>query len=368
MQKAKVYAVVGSNIEQLGTELERKCKETAAATETEWHKTGKAPGLLIWRVENFKVVPVPPKTYGLFFEGDSYIVLNTHGRPGSFLYDVHFWLGDSTTLDEAGTAVYKTIELDTYLKDVPVQHREVQGHESPLFLSYFPNGVRILEGGVASGFQHVSPTEYKPRLLQLKGRRTVRAQQVPLSRDSLNSGDVFILDNGLTLYQWNGSKSSGQERIKAAQLCRAIDDEREGKPRVVVMEENDNDPEKADFWALLGGFGPVKSAEAGGHDDEAPKAPKKLFKLSDASGRLEFTELASGTVRKNLLNNDDVFLFDTGAELFVWVGKGASQQEKARGMAYAQDYVKRYNRPDYLPITRLFQGGENEVWEASFDH
>ncbi len=201
-----------------------------------------------------------------------------------------------TTQDEAGTAVYKTIELDTYLKDVPVQHREVQGHESPLFLSYFPNGVRILEGGVASGFQHVSPTEYKvrpsarclssvylffiffnkgltffttnqPRLLQLKGRRTVRAQQVPLSRDSLNSGDVFILgalrrpcflhrsscslltlvlmlmvigggchpDNGLVLYQWNGSKSSGQERIKAAQLCRAIDDEREGKPRVVVM-------------------------------------------------------------------------------------------------------------------------------------
>ncbi len=35
-------------------------------------------------------------------------------------------------------------------------------------------------------------------------------------------------------------------------------------------------------------------------------------------------------MRKNLLNNDDVFLFDTGAELFVWVGKGASQQEKAR--------------------------------------
>jgi len=30
--------------------------------------------------------------------------------------------------------------------------------------------------------------------------------------------------------------------------------------------------------------------------------------------------------------------------------------------------VKRYNRPDYLPITRIFQGGENEVWEASFDH
>jgi hypothetical protein len=35
MQKAKVYAVVGSNIEQLGSELERQCKETSAATESE---------------------------------------------------------------------------------------------------------------------------------------------------------------------------------------------------------------------------------------------------------------------------------------------------------------------------------------------
>ena len=39
--------------------------------------------------------------------------------------------------DEYGTAAYKTVELDTYLKDVPIQHREVQGHESDLFKSYF---------------------------------------------------------------------------------------------------------------------------------------------------------------------------------------------------------------------------------------
>jgi gelsolin len=53
----------------------------------QWHKTGKAPGLLIWRVENFKVVPVPPKTYGLFFEGDSYIVLNVHRTPYFFYFN-----------------------------------------------------------------------------------------------------------------------------------------------------------------------------------------------------------------------------------------------------------------------------------------
>jgi len=43
--------------------------------------------------------------------------------------------------DEYGTAAYKTVELDTFLDDKPVQHRECEGHESDLFLSYFPEGV-----------------------------------------------------------------------------------------------------------------------------------------------------------------------------------------------------------------------------------
>jgi gelsolin len=366
MQKAKAIQVVGTNIDNLGSELEISCKETAANTEAEWHKTGKEAGLLIWRVENFKVVPVPPQTYGQFFEGDSYIILSTTGGPGHFKYELHFWLGNNTSIDEAGTAVYKTVELDTYLHRAAPQHREVQGHESDLFLSYFPNGLRILSGGIESGFHHVKPAEYKPRLLQVKGKANkVRFWEVPLQRDSLNSGDVFILDDGLTLYQWNGAKSNHFERLKATQLTHGIISERDGKPNVVILDESD---QNEDFWKHLGGYGPVKSADEGGADDAAAPFVKKLYKLSDASGTLTFTEVASGTIHKSALNSDDVFIYDAGIEIFVWIGKGASPQEKAKGMGFAQDYIKEHNRPEHLPITRLHQGSENETWDLAFDN
>lgn len=113
------------------------------------------------------------------------------------------------------------MELDTLLGDQPVQHREVEGHESPLFLSYFKEagGIRILEGGVDSGFNQIKPEEYGTRLLWVKGRKNVRVVQVPMHTSSLNSGDVFILDEGLTLTQWNGKDSGKDERMKVRWVC-----------------------------------------------------------------------------------------------------------------------------------------------------
>ena len=53
----------------------------------------------------------------------------TYTNPGEddLEYDVHFWIGKYSTQDEYGTAAYKTVELDTFLDDKPIQHREVQG-------------------------------------------------------------------------------------------------------------------------------------------------------------------------------------------------------------------------------------------------
>lgn len=53
------------------------------------------------------------------------------------------------------------------------------------------------QGGVASGFKHVVTNEVVvQRVFQVKGRRSVRATEVPVSWDSFNQGDCFIVDLG----------------------------------------------------------------------------------------------------------------------------------------------------------------------------
>jgi len=346
--------------------LDKKVREAASNHEPSWAAAGKAPGIQIWRIEQFHVKPIVPQTYGTFYSGDSYIVLKTNKKPDgdALSWDVHFWLGTSTTQDEAGTAAYKTVELDDHLHGAPVQHREVQGYESSQFLSYFPKGIRILEGGAESGFHHVKPEEYKHRLLHFKGKKHVRVTEVEFSYKSLNSGDVFILDAGVKLIQWNGSASSGLERNKAAQLAESIEEERNGHAKLTVISEGDKD--SAEFFTLLGGEGPIASAAAGGSDLEADhdaSGLKKLFRVHEEGGKWNFKQVSEGAkIHKADLDSSDVFILDSGVEVVAWIGAKASVEERKHSLQYAQEYVTAHGKPPHTPVARILEGHENEIW------
>jgi len=372
MLKKEVFNIEDSNVAGLGSDIDKKCREAAAATEKAWANAGKKPGMQIWRIEKFKVKAskTPP---GTFYKDDSYICLNTYQVPDSekLAWDIHFWLGETTSQDEAGTAAYKTVELDDFLGGEPVQHREVCGHESSMFLSYFADcgGIRLLEGGVESGFNHVKPEEYRPRLLHLKGRKNIRITEVPIEFSSMNSGDVFILDNGFDIYQWQGKKAGKNEKARAGQLCRAIDDERKGKPEVHVITQGDSDEKEffEKFFPDGAGYEGKISDETGDDEDWEKQSEKRLFQLSNASGKMECKMVAEGRVQKSLLDSNDVFIFDMGNEVFVWVGKGANKEERAASMQSAQNYLKDFKRPSFLPLTKILEGGANETFNSSFD-
>ncbi|KAI8807002.1 hypothetical protein BJ742DRAFT_814096 [Cladochytrium replicatum] len=367
LTKSRPLDLADSNIANLGSDLEKKVRLEASEKEEQWHGVGKAPGLNIWRIESFKVVPYPKESYGCFFAGDAFIILHTWKDPeGDKLnHDIHFWLGLECSQDEAGTAAYKTVELDDYLGTTPVQYREVQGAESSKFLSYFKH-FRVEQGGVKSGFTHVKPEEYRPRLLHITNNSgTLVIREVPLSSNSLNSGDVFVLDKGLDLYQWNGSKASGIEKVKAAEFVRKLDDDRKGLAKVTVFEETDL---AAAFWDGLGGKGHVKSPEEAAKEKPSlPPFVKTLYRLSDASGRHEFTQEAQGTITRAHFKSEDVFIFDSGKEVYTWAGSKSTRTEKISALHYAVEYLTKHARPLTLPIVRVIEGSEGPDFLKNLD-
>nr|XP_042129415.1 macrophage-capping protein isoform X1 [Peromyscus maniculatus bairdii]XP_042129416.1 macrophage-capping protein isoform X1 [Peromyscus maniculatus bairdii] len=208
------------------------------------------PGLHIWRVEKLKPVPIARENHGIFFSGDSYLVLHNGPEEASHL---HLWIGQQSSRDEQGACAVLAVHLNTLLGERPVQHREVQGNESDLFMSYFPRGLKYQEGGVESAFHKTTsgttPAAIK-KLYQVKGKKNIRATERALSWDSFNTGDCFILDLGQNIFTWCGGKSNILERNKARDLALAIrDSERQGKAQVEIITDGE---EPAEMIQVLG--------------------------------------------------------------------------------------------------------------------
>ncbi|RUS80307.1 hypothetical protein EGW08_011945 [Elysia chlorotica] len=359
--KAKKYDWKDSNMALFGSDTEKQVKKESAESEPAWKNAGQAPGLQIWRIVKFKVTHQPQDEYGKFFSGDSYIILNTYKEEGNeqLLHDVHFWIGQYSTQDEYGTAAYKTVELDTLLDDVPVQHREVMGHESALFKSYFPS-IQLLKGGADTGFRHVKPEEYKPRLLRVKGdRRNVTVTEVAMKRSTVTSDDVFILDKGLEIYQWNGANCNKDEKYKAVQFLQGIKSERGGKCSVEAFDEADGG---SAFYAHMGEDEDDADDDDSEFEDE-DQTPE-LHRLSDAGGSLEFEKVKEGRIFRDDLDSKDVFVLDQKSELFIWIGKGASTDEKKNAMGYAHQFLQTTNHP-LIPVSVVKEGQENANFKSA---
>jgi gelsolin len=356
--KPKKYDWKDSNLALFGSDTEKQVKKESADAEPAWKGAGKAVGLKIWRIVNFKVTDWPKEDYGKFFNGDSYIILNTYKpdpKSEELAFDLHFWIGANSSQDEYGTAAYKTVELDTFLDDAPVQHREVEANESDLFLSYFPKGMMLLEGGADTGFNHVKPEQYNPRLLHFSGAgKNVVVSQVPAAKSRLNSGDVFILDKGLAIYQWNGSGASAFEKNKAVQFMNNLKAERSGKKiDVQVLEENSTSDDHPFFKAL------TDTDQKDDYKAKVVDSKPHLFKVSDAGGKLQFSDIKSGGVHKADFDTNDVFILDTPKSCFVWVGGKASEAEKKNGFGYAHQHLMTTANP-LRPIAIIKEGKENK--------
>uniref|UniRef100_A0AAX7V0T9 HP domain-containing protein n=1 Tax=Astatotilapia calliptera TaxID=8154 RepID=A0AAX7V0T9_ASTCA len=333
----------------------------------------RSPGIIIWRIEKMELVQVPEKSYGSFFEGDCYVLLFTQKVGNSLSYNIHYWIGSQSTQDEQGSAAIYTVQLDEFLGSSPIQYREVQDHESDTFKGYFKQGIIYKKGGVASGMRHTETNTYDvKRLLHVKGKKRVIAKEVEMSWKSFNLSDVFLLDLGKNIIQWNGPKSNRQERLKVRFYFLNIRDrERGGRAEIRVVEGEAESSSPQAMELMTETLGERTVALKDGPPDEAVDQEQKgqltLYQISDADGQMRVTEVATRPLVQDLLNHDDSYILDQGGvKIFVWKGKKANKEERQAAMTRALDFIKAKNYPITTNVETVNDGAESALFKQLF--
>ncbi|TKC46840.1 hypothetical protein EI555_015250, partial [Monodon monoceros] len=379
---------------------------------------GNDPGIITWRIEKMELALVPLNAHGTFYEGDCYIILSKGQqrrggelapdlislttsqtrRMGSILsQDIHFWIGKDSSQDEKSCAAIYTTQLDDYLGGSPVQHREVQCHESDTFRGYFKQGIIYKKGGVASGMKHVETNTYDVKwLLHVKGKRNIRATelspapwplrlapknssyimstsplQVEMSWDSFNRGDVFLLDLGKVIIQWNGPESSSRERLKAMLLAKHIRDRERGGRAEIGVIEGDKEAASPELMKVLqdtlGRHSIIKPAVPDEITDQQQKSNITLYHVSDSAGQLAVTDVATRPLVQGLLNHDDCYILDqSGTKIYVWKGRGATKVEKQMAMSKALNFIKMKGYPSSTNVETVSDGAESAMFKQLF--
>jgi gelsolin len=341
-----------SNLFNFGTELELNVKKAAAEKEEEWTQITEEPGILIWRIEKFNVKKWPKEEYGRFYDGDSYIILiTTKDENDKIEREAHMWVGKETTADESGTAAYKIVELDTFFNRSITLVWNGQGNES-LSLKEALGCIRILKGGIESGFKKVSldirPTEF----FELYNKRII---QRDLDASELNSYNCFVLDHNDVVYKWKGKNASPQENFFAASLAKDLLNLRAKTEYVEI----DQDGEDERFWNLLGGKKDVKD-EPKLKDKNSDK--KDMLKISDETGELKIEEVIYD--RANL-ESENIYLIRNRDLMVIWVGEKASRKEKLECMKIGQHYMNKHKTGN-LKFYSINEGNSKKLLDSMF--
>ena len=146
------------------------------------------------------------------------------------------------------------------------------------------------------------------------------------------NGDVYIVDDGMQIYVWTGSKSSVDEKFAGAFISKQMDLERRDFPKLTHVEEGREPP---GLLALLPGTLTVKDGGETGllvPPPEEPKHEPKLYRIDRESGQTIEVPL-----KKESLDGEDSFVLDAGIKIWVWRGAQSSMMEKFEAAKMGRD-------------------------------
>ena len=183
--------------------------------------------ITVYHIQKGKLVVMPEP--GAFGRGDCYLV-----DAGLKIY---LWIGPKSSVDEKFLTAATAVMRDTARKGQAEIDRIEGGDEPVEFKALFPN-FRLTDEDTEGILKkvHLETREYKLWRIHREGDETFFAE-VPLSKESLKSDDVFLLDTWNDLFVWRGKGASAREKFDATILARRYDAERVGVQEIELIEE-----------------------------------------------------------------------------------------------------------------------------------
>lgn len=161
------------------------------------------------------------------------------------------------------------------------------------------------------------------------------------------------------------------ERFKGTQAANAIrDEDHAGEGEVKIVDAFSD--ESSMFFEALGDGGSCEDvAESSNEADDAiePKSAV-LYKVSaNADGEVEIAVMGEKPLGKDMLDQDDCFVLDSGTTngIFVWIGKESSKEERIQAMKSAESFLAQNGLPKWTKIVRIVQNAETATFKQYFD-
>ncbi|MHA1443036.1 MAG: hypothetical protein ACTSPK_14415 [Candidatus Heimdallarchaeota archaeon] len=191
--------------------------------------------IMIYHIQKGNFVPIKEP---YFKTGDTYVI-----DIGKTIY---IWIGKSSQVDEKFIGAKTAQDLDWARRGKPRVDSCFEGEEDQELLDALGSDFKVTEGDTPSMLIHVD-TSFKPKYKIVRVKQegsTISYDEVPFSRDSLDSNDVFVVaalmgEEAMMIYNWVGKDARPMEKFKAAIQADLIDKEFREAPQTITIEEGE---------------------------------------------------------------------------------------------------------------------------------
>ncbi len=167
-----------------------------------------------------------------------------------------------------------------------------------------------------------------------------------ISKPIFSTGDVYVLDDGNTIYVWIGSKCSVDEKTAGAAQARTLDQQRGGAAKIITVDEKQETP---NFMKTINSMGAMKVVEK-----NYAKTLLKDVSTGDWAGFEEWSnilyrvsaeefeginsmKMIQVPFSKNSLDSEDCFVADLGNKVYIWQGETCNVKEKVKAGQWARN-------------------------------